>query len=460
MGYYGGQCLGSGDFNGDGYTDLAVGTGYYNYIYYSSSSYWSYTGVVWLIPGRSRENWTQWGGHYDMLARQGDYMMFTQRASSMYSGYNPRLGDVNGDGFDDLIFASYYGDGYSGIVYVVYGTDTDEYKTGTFYNEYPYGGYYNDIEEVYDLRITGESNSYMAAIWTDDFDGDGIDDILTGGYYTSGTQGNKYGVGGVYLFYGRSNWEKKKMSAGDANWTCYGEEQYAYLGYYYYQGLGSGDFNYDGIADILMGSYGTYGPSNSAYSGSTYMYLTKQPEMELYTPKILDADGPEGKTVLPGSGGAENKAQDKVGDGVYSITTGYNDTWTVYEAKEVRVIFQLKGALRDFRYVMGFGVNNQSFYMIENPVNGMALVLDQCEYNFTSRLSMDVKFSFMFHPWFLTEDYFDVIVQSENGNGIEEYVMEDRLHLEKSITFLGTITRSPGTECPSTGVISSTAESR
>ncbi len=186
-----------------------------------------------------------------------------------------------------------------------------------------------------------------------------------------------------------------------------------------------------------MGGYGTYGPSNAAYSGSTYMYLTKQPEMELYTPEILDADGYDGKTVLPGSGGAENKAQDKVGDGVYSITTGYNDTWTVYEVKEVRVIFQLKGALRDFRYVMGFNLNNQSFYMLENPIGGMALVLDECTFNVTSTLSVDVKFSFMFYSWFLTQDLFDVIVQCENGGSIKEYFMEDRLHLEKDITFLG-----------------------
>jgi hypothetical protein len=434
MGYYGGQALGAGDFNGDGYNDLAVSTGYYCDLYYDESSYYRSTGCVWLIPGRSRADWTQWGGYYDMLARQGDYMMFTQRQDYSYAGYNPRLGDVNGDGLDDLLFCDEESDGN---VYILWGrTNTTELRTGTFWNEYPYGGYYNDIDDVYDVKISGSGGGSMSQVWTDDFDGDGIDDILTGAGRVSNPSGNRY-AGAVYLFYGKKDWSGGNLNTGDANFTIYGEAQYAYLGYYYYQTLGSGDFNSDGVADLLMGSYGTTGPANARYSGSLYMYLTKQPEMELHGVEILDADGYDGKTVLPGSGGLEDKTKDKVGDGVYSIATGFNDTWTVYEAQEVRIIFQLKGQFRDFRYVMMYDVNNKSFHMIENPVEGMALVLDQCHYNYTSRLSMEVTFSFMFYPWFLTQDLFDVVVQVENSNGIEEIVLEDRLHLEKDIRFLG-----------------------
>ena len=100
-------------------------------------------------------------------------------------------------------------------------------------------------------------------------------------------------------------------------------------------------------------------------------------------------------------------------------------------------MFQLKGAFRDFKYVIGFGVSNGSFYIIENPLDGINLELDDCSYHIVSMKTMLVNFSFSFNPWFITEESFDVILQAENSNGIFEWLMEDRLHFENDITFLG-----------------------
>ena len=440
MGYYAGQGLGSGDMNGDGYNDIAISTGYYCYIYYSSYSSYSYTGCTWVIPGRNRTEWTQWGGHYNLLERQGDYMMFTRRSSSAYSGYNPRFGDVNGDGYDDLLIGSYRGSGdYGGYVYVIFGkADLTEFKTGTFWNQYPYGGYYNDIENVYDLRFQGEASSYLAQSWLDDFDGDGIDDILLGAGYTQNPSGD-YGSGAAYLFYGRRDWSgMAHMTPSQANWTVYGEDRYNYLGYYYYQTLGSGDFNADGKADFLMGAYGNYGLTGTVYyAGATYMWLSEQPEMTPHEPEILDADGEDGMTLLPGAGGAEDKMVDLVGDGVYTIATGYNDTWTIYEGNELRLIFQLKGLLSDYRYTMAWSPANKSFYMLENPQDAVVLEVDRCEYVIESVNTVHLNFSFSINPWFLTEDPFDVIVEGENNAGVYSIAKDDFLHLEKDITFLG-----------------------
>jgi len=332
LGYYGGQGLHSGDFNGDDMNDLVIGTGYYCYVYYTTSSSYSYTGATWLIPGRSRADWMQWGGHYDMMARNGDYMLFTRRESSQYSGFNPRLGDLNGDGLDDLVISSYRLPGsYEGQSYIIWGRSDTTSLTSTFWNSYPAGGYYNDIKDVKDVTISGTvSSGYMAHNWVDDFDDDGYGDLLVGASRVSNDKNDRY-AGKVALFYGKAVWpDTPKLT--DAEWIVQGETQYSYLGDYYLQTMASGDFNADGIADIVLTAQGrTYssGSSTSTYAGAVYMFLTEPPSMEIGGFELKDGDGENGNILTVEAGGGGPGSTDPIGNGVYTFWGNYSDSWTV-----------------------------------------------------------------------------------------------------------------------------------
>ncbi|MCU0798531.1 MAG: FG-GAP repeat protein, partial [Candidatus Thermoplasmatota archaeon] len=437
IGYYGGQALHAGDFNGDKINDLVIG----GYLTYTGGSY-SYAGATTVIFGMNRTNWMRWSGQYDLLARQGEYMFFTNHMSSAYTGQNPRLGDINGDGFDDLITTSYRGTGsYEGKYWVIFGTnDATRLNTlmKTQQNTWPYGGYYNLLDSVADLTIVGsETYAYGSSAWCDDFDGDGYDDLLigAGGAYV----GSYYYAGKVYLFYGRptAQWKAKfTWSFSDSDWVAEGEQSYSYLGYYYYQTLGSGDFNNDKIADILMGAP----MDGGSYFGACYMQLTVPPKLELGKFDIVDADGFDGKTVLPETGGApmSEKATNLTGDGVYTFNGNLTDSWTVNEVQELRVIMSLRGIQMGVQYSFGYGLENKTFFTINNPSKGMSLVKEQSNFQYLGFQSAEFNLSVKFHLTFLNQEPFDVIYQAVRKSGIEEIRLNERLHLEKDLVLEGT----------------------
>ncbi len=437
IGYYAGQALGTGDFNGDRINDLAIG----GYQTYAGSSY-PYAGATTVIFGMNRTNWFKWGGEYDLLARQGEYMFFTNAQSYTYTGYNPRFGDLNGDGFDDLITCSYYGSGsYEGVVWVIFGTnDTTRLNTlmKTMQGSWPTGGYYNYYNNVADFKFQGDQTySYGAQAWADDFDGDGKDDLLIG---AGGTNvGSFYYAGKVYLFYGKTTaqWKSKfQWGFGDSDWVAEGEGQYAYLGYYYYQTLGSGDFDNNGVADLLLGSP----MQGGSYFGACYMLLPSPPELKLGKFDIVDADGFDKKTVLPETGGAptSEKATNLTGDGVYTFNGNLTDSWTVNEVQELRVIISLRGVQMGVQYSFGYGLANGTFFTINNPAKGMSLVKEQSNFQYLGFQSAEFNLSVKFHLTFLNQEPFDVIYQAVRKSGITEIRLEERLHLEKDLVLEGT----------------------
>ncbi|GAA0409707.1 hypothetical protein GCM10009541_61030 [Micromonospora gifhornensis] len=111
-----GEVLAAGDFNGDGYDDLAVG----DYGEYDLSAK-ANAGGVWVIPGSSNglrldaaKHFTQSTSGVPGASEQGDWF-----------GSALAAGDINGDGRDDLAIGA-YGEAigkltYAGAVTVLYG---------------------------------------------------------------------------------------------------------------------------------------------------------------------------------------------------------------------------------------------------------------------------------------------------------------------------------------------------
>jgi len=214
---FGGCVASAGDVNGDGYSDVIIGAYYYGnstgkaYVYLGGPSGLSATSS-WSKAGESA------GGDFG----------YTVAAA----------GDVNGDGYSDVVVGAYG-----------YGSSTGR--------AYLFLGGASGLSTTASWTATGQNtgDQFGRAVATaGDVNGDGYADVLVGaaGYTT-----NK---GKAYLYLGGPS----GLSA-TASWTAMGEA----TGNYFSNSLATaGDVNGDGYSDVIVGAYG-----NSTNTGKAYLYL-------------------------------------------------------------------------------------------------------------------------------------------------------------------------------------------
>lgn len=250
--YAGYQVTTAGDVNGDGLDDALI-SAYYNddgatnagavYLYYGSST----------LP--------------DASASLSDLVELTGESESDLAGYSvAAAGDVNGDGYDDILVGSPYDDdagANAGAAYVIFGQAADLTSQSL---------------AVSDVKLTGENtNDYAGySVSAGDLNGDGVSDLVIGAPYqddtTSGSDA-RYG-GSAYVLYG-------PLSAGTTSLSTAVQLQ----GNLIYAGssVATMDVNGDGYDDVLVGSIGStdlhtftnrtylvYGSSTALTSGYLY----------------------------------------------------------------------------------------------------------------------------------------------------------------------------------------------
>jgi hypothetical protein len=287
---------GVGDINGDGFDDIAITSGGNDEGGYNA-------GQLYLIFGKA----TGWVPDTNISNSSASFI--GEVAYGMLGWAVSDAGDVNADGFDDLMVSSVVnGEKYlgGGQVYLIFGKAT---------------GWSMD-------RNITEANASFLGEGTDDYlgwslasvgdvNGDGFDDILI----SAAANDDSFWQGGqVYLIFGKaSGWSMDTdIDKADASFT--GEMTEDYAGIYI---SGAGDINADGYDDFLIGSASN---SESGFNaGQTYIIFGKSSGWSMAT-SLSKADASfRGENDEDKSGLIVRGAGDVNGDGYGDILIGASD---------------------------------------------------------------------------------------------------------------------------------------
>ncbi len=300
-----GISMASCDVNGDGVDDLLVGAHEAD----GPGNSRGLAGEVYVLYGR-RGTWT---GPIAIGSTADVNVIGQEMFDSL--GWGVACGDVDGDGFGDLILGAHTADGPgnsrdgSGQIHIVLG--------GT------------SLPSVIDLAIepgiilyAAETNDVMAREpVVGDINGDGLLDVLASSPRARDRTGALTTAGRVYVAFGRTSWPAGIDFLTQADVTVYGSRDLDQLS----SGLASGDLDGDGIDEIVASAIQGDGPDDSR-PGSGEIHVFKGRAL---WPSVIDLEVEASDMVLYGAdagdqftGSTDLKVSDLDGDGLAEVAAG------------------------------------------------------------------------------------------------------------------------------------------
>ena len=293
---FGNSVSGAGDVNGDGYTDVLVGAGRYN----------TETGRAYVYFGGAVMNNT------------ADVIMTGEAANNNFGQSVSSAGDVNADGYSDMIIGAYRYNSYTGRAYIYYGgpvvnNTADLILNGSTVNDY-FGnsvssagdvnndGFFDVVVGSYGYNaVTGRayiyyggtsmssspgvimsgeaslSNFGTSVASAGDINGDGFSDIFIS------ANGSSAIMGKAFIFYGGAvmNNSADVTITGEVINTGFGNSV-----------ASAGDLNGDGSNDLLIGNEGL-----NSYAGKCFVYFTSSPNVHPNILSVTDVPGDQGSFV-------------------------------------------------------------------------------------------------------------------------------------------------------------------
>ena len=279
----------AGDVNGDGYDDVIISAAYYEntgpdqgrvFVYHGSATglsltaNWSYSSTIdneWFGYSVNSAGDVNSDGYDDVVvgSSSGDrVMVFHGSASGLSqapdwtfsSGQNGSglgtgtsvsgVGDVNQDGYDDvLVGGQTYTSPYprEGKIWLFYGSSTGLNAAAAWTSES------NQANTAYGWTVAGLG----------DVNKDGYDDFIVGGDEYDSSLNN---VGKIYLFLGGAS-----GPAPTADWTAEGTQ---FNGRFGHVVNGAGDVDGNGWLDIIIGAQRETHKPSSPQEGQAYVYTT------------------------------------------------------------------------------------------------------------------------------------------------------------------------------------------
>lgn len=246
------------DVNGDGLPDAVVGSWRFGP---------SAEGGAFLYLGTSSG-----------LSTTAAWSPLGPQSGSGFGGVVADAGDINGDGYDDVLVGAEYFDNWRGLASAFYGGPIGPSSIANWTASSAFAG----------------SRFSDAMCGAGDVDGDGFDDVLVGAWWHTNTAQDE---GAVYFYRGGPNGlqltEDLRIEGGIASGLFGGSV------------AGAGDVNGDGYADVLIGASGDneapvpppgraflyYGSPTGLSTSADWTFSSGQPGSQLSVARVGDLNG-------------------------------------------------------------------------------------------------------------------------------------------------------------------------
>ncbi|MCK5560230.1 MAG: FG-GAP repeat protein, partial [Thermoplasmata archaeon] len=462
--------IATGDINGDGIDDIIMGA----YSANGPSNGRLSCGEAYIVYGN-----TTLPSEIDIVLQQEDVTIYGADSNDN-AGSSVCAGDVNYDGFDDIIIGAPGGDGPGnmrdgyGEAYLIYGKSSinstidlvSQANMVIYSNSGPIGLFgasvasgdvngdnYDDIlicarqegsigaiyiiycnaslpltkdlqTEQADVKIIGDGGQAGSAITAGDLNGDLIDDIIVSAWQANGPGGTRNNCGEVYIINGSNSLPSTiDISLSQEDILIYGDESGDWAGH----SLSVGKIDNDDAYDIVIGAQNAGGLNNGRpNSGEVYLIFSSGKMFELLKTEFIG---------LTNGDGVNNKI-------CYSKYKPYNFRVKIIDPKgytdlnTVTLSLDFKG--ENLKYM--WSESDQQFSELINPNN-------YAELNATSSARNDgdkvwfIDFNITFNWSYPDNDFHGLQVYSTGDSGLYDWFnfSANVYQVENHVNFNGTV---------------------